>query len=125
MEWVVRGGIATADQLMRGYGAHASVHGLFGFSVQYAPGPDWADIARTRRFPHGQLSIAYDDDLQGALSPLGYSMRLVPSPGRAYHHTFAVLYDATGQSLRALPLDAAQVLAVAFQRVANPYVGSP
>jgi len=33
-------------------------------------------------------------ELVAALQFLGYAMRLVPSPGKGYHHTLVVLYDA-------------------------------
>lgn len=124
MEWVVRGGVATTDRLRKGYGAHIAVPGLFGFSVQYAPGQSWGDIAKARRFPHGQISIALDGDLQSALLQLGYTMQIVASPGRAYHHTFVVLYDASGTVLHALPQDAALALERTFRQVPNPYQGT-
>lgn len=125
MNWVVRGGLATADRLMAGYGPHTGVPGLFGFSVQYQPGKSVDEIAQTRRFPNGQLSIAYDTELQAALAPLGYSMRIIRSPGRGYHHTLAVLYDANGQMLHALPRSAADALAGVFRQIANAYQGQP
>jgi hypothetical protein len=125
MNWVVRGGIATADRLIAGYGPHIGVTGLFGFSVQYQPGQSVNEIAKARRFPNGQISIAYDVDLRAALAPLGYTMRIVRSPGRGYHHTFAVLYDATGQMLQSLPRDAADALAATFRQINNPYLGQP
>jgi hypothetical protein len=33
-----------------------------------------------------------------------FDMRLIPSPGVGYYHTFVVLYDATGAMLTQLPL---------------------
>lgn len=122
-QWVVRGGVATAGQLIAGYGEHLAVSGLFGFSVQYAPGLSVDEIARARRFPHTRLSIAYDTELSAAVTPLGYALRIVHSPGRGYHHTLAVLYDATGVALRTLPPDAARALAAAFRQIVNPYPG--
>lgn len=106
---------------MNGYREHATVHGLYGFSVQYAQGRTVEELARAGQFPHAQLSVATDDALAAALIPLGYEMRLVPSPGKGYHHTFAVLYDASGVPLRTLPLDAARALSATFWQQPNPF----
>jgi hypothetical protein len=48
-------------------------------------------------------------------------MRLVKSPGHGYHHTFTVLYDASGALLRTLPQDAAVALSSTFRKRLNPY----
>ena len=108
MNWVVRAGEAKAIDLVKGYAEHRLVSGLFGFSVQYHPGASWQELAQAGQFPNAQVSIAYDDDLSAALQSLGYSMRLVPSPGTGYHHTFVVLYDASGTMLTQLPDPVAQ-----------------
>lgn len=121
MDWVVRAGAAAARSLIRGYREHAAVPGLYGFSVQYAPGKTVEDLARTGQFPHPRISVATDDALAAALSPLGYAMRLVRSPGKGYHHTFAVLYDASGIPLRTLPDDAARALSATFRQQPNPF----
>ncbi|HEX6798355.1 MAG TPA: hypothetical protein VF116_11655 [Ktedonobacterales bacterium] len=121
MEWVVRGGVATADRLGKGYGEHRRMKGTYGFSVQCAPGKTVEELAQAGRIRNGQLSFATVDDLRAALQPLGYAMRLVKSPGQGFHHTFAVLYDATGAMLRALPDDAAQTLQQVFRQRPNPY----
>lgn len=76
----MRGGLATADRLVKGYRPHLSVPGLYGFSGQYAPGFTWEQIAHLRRFPNGRLSIAYDTHLLAALRPLGYTLRIASSP---------------------------------------------
>ena len=121
MEWVVRAGVAAARSLIRGYREHATVPGLYGFSVQYAPGKTVEDLARAGQYPHPQISVATDDALAVALIPLGYAMRLVRSPGKGYHHTFAVLYDASGSALHALPDDAARALSATFRQQPNPF----
>jgi hypothetical protein len=120
MEWVVRAGVATAQRLIEGYAQHKGAPGLYGFSVQYAPGATVEQLAQAGRFPHAQISYATDDALQAALAPLGYTMRLVKSPGSGYHHTFAVLYDGGGTMAQVLPPDAAQAISQAFQQRANP-----
>src|SRR5579884_1217939 len=109
-EWVVRAGVATAQALTAGYAEHDEVPGLFGFSVQYAPGLTIEDLAQAGQFPHKQISFATDDSLAAALMPIGYRMSLVKSPGLGYHHDFVVLYDATGTIVRDLPPDAADAL---------------
>jgi hypothetical protein len=120
-EVVLRAGTATADLLVGGYGRHSGAPSVFGLSVQYAPGRTWQELAQAGRFKNGQVSVADEDDLRAALAPLGYRMELVPTPGRGYHHTLAVLYDVSGQMLTALPADAAQALAATFTRYRNPY----
>lgn len=120
-EIVLRGGIAKADLLMQNYRQHKQAPGVYGCSVQYAPGRTWQDLALAGQFKNGQVSIADEDLLRAALAALGYSMRLVPSPGRGFHHTLVVLYDKSGQRLTQLPRDAALALANAFQQRANPY----
>lgn len=121
MEWVVRAGLATPRRLQDGYVAHLLVPGLYGFSVQYHPGLSVDELARAGQFPNGQISIAYDTALAAAVSPLGYAIRLVPSPGGGYHHTFAVLYDASGTILRTLPDGAAAALSQTFAQQPNPF----
>jgi hypothetical protein len=121
MAWVVRAGQAKAADLIRGYGEHLGVPGLYGFSVQYDSGSSWQELARAGRYPNALVSIADENDLQAALQSLGYTFRLVPSPGRGYHHTFVVLYDATGTMLTQLPLLVAEKLYETFIRVNNPY----
>lgn len=108
-------------QLIAGYRLHLAVPGLYGFSVQYANDKTVEDLARAGRFPHGRISYATDDTLAAVLLPLGYTMRLVRSPGQGYHHTFAVLYDKTGMPLQSLPEDAAIALSAVFQHQRNPY----
>ncbi|HEX8729672.1 MAG TPA: hypothetical protein VF739_13660 [Ktedonobacterales bacterium] len=120
-EWVVRAGEAAPEKLVQGYDEHRLVPGLFGFSVQYEPGKSVDELARAGRFLNAKISFAYDSDLAASLLPLGYSMRLLKTPGSGYHVTFVVLYDATGQMLEALPDDAARAISAAFQRKKNPF----
>lgn len=121
MAWVVRAGEAKAVDLVKGYREHLGVPGLYGFSVQYQVGLPWQELARAGRYPNARVSIAEDDDLRAALRSLGYDLRLVPSPGAGYHHTFVVLYDATGAMLTQLPLPVAQQLHETFAQAPNPH----
>lgn len=120
MNWVVRGGLASMKALTAAYKQHRGVPGLYGFSVQYATGITVEELARAGQFPHAQISFAPDDALAAALAPLGYQMRLIRSPGQGYHHTFAVLYDASGMMLQSLPRDAAHALHRTFRHRLNP-----
>jgi hypothetical protein len=121
LHWVVRGGIATPDSLQLGYSEHKAVLGLYGFSVQYAPGQTLDALALAGRFRNAQLSYADANDLAQAVLPLGYAMRLVQSPGHGFHHTFAVLYTANNNMLQSLPRDAAEAISQTFQRMPNPH----
>lgn len=120
-EWVVRAGLAAFDKLIEGYDEHKLAPGVFGFSVQYAPGKTVEELARAGQFRNAQISYAYDTDLARALNALGYDMRLLQTPGTGYHFTLVVLYDVTGQMLDALPEDAARAISTTFQRRKNPY----
>ena len=121
MNWVVRAGVASPSSLVKGYNQHRGVPGLFGFSVQYAPGRSVEELTFAGQFPHEQISYATDDALQIALQPIGYTMKLVHRPGKGYHHTFAVLYDVSGLLLQSLPQDAAVALSQTFSHRLNPY----
>lgn len=121
MDWIVRAGVAGVSSLIRGYQLHLGVPGFYGFSVQYAPGKTMEELALARRFPHPAISSATSSALMAALQPLGSTMRLVKSPGQGYHHTFTVLYDASGAILRTLPQDAAVALSSTFRKRPNPY----
>jgi len=122
MEWVVRGGIATPQQLSDGYGEHVGISSsLYGFSVQYQPGETIEALALAGQFRNGQISYATDDALQVALQALGYTMRLVKSPGRGYHHTFAVIYNADGMMQHTVPPHVAAALSQIFRQMPNPH----
>jgi hypothetical protein len=121
MNWVVRGGLATPQSLMAGYKEHAARPGLYGFSVQYAPGKSLAELTSAGQILNGQISYADDSALMAALQILGYTMRLIKSPGHGYHHTFAVLYDGSGVMLTTLPQNAADALSRTFRQQPNPY----
>lgn len=119
--WVVRAGVATARTLIDGYRQHLGVPGLAGCSVQYAPGQSIDELARAGQFKNKQISFATEDELAAAIQPLGYALRLIASPGKGYHHTLVVLYDASGRMLQRLPPDVADALSRTFQQRPNPY----
>jgi hypothetical protein len=120
MEWVVRAGEARPQNLISRYTEHLGMRGVFGFSVLHQPGLSWQALLQADGFPNPTVSVADDDDLAAALAPLGYSRRLIKTPGRRYHHTFCVLYDATGTMLDHLPRDAADAISHTFVRYPNP-----
>jgi hypothetical protein len=120
-EVVLRAGTAKADLLMSGYEEQLGARGVYGFSVQYAPRHTWQELAWVGRLRNGRVSVADEDALRAALAPLGYTLELVPTPGRGFHHRLLALYDATGQILTTLPADAARALATTFVQHPNPY----
>jgi hypothetical protein len=120
VDWVVRGGLATPNMLIAGSREHAAVPGLYGFSVQYEPGRTIEELAQAGRIKNAQISVAPADALQAALLALGYQMQLVRSPGHGFHHTFVVLYDASGTMVQTLPRDAAEAISDSCQRQPNP-----
>jgi predicted TPR repeat methyltransferase len=81
VQWVVRGGAASKEQLMNGVAEHKAVPGLYGFSVQTAPGKTVEELARAGEFPHAKVSVTTLQALLAAGVPV------VQSPGRGYHHT--------------------------------------
>lgn len=124
-DWVVRGGEAKAPDLISGYGPHPQVPGLYGFSVQYAPGKTIAELAQAGHFRNATISYETAATLAQVVQSVGYEMRLIPSPGGGHHHTFAVLYDVSKIIQTDLPSVVAQALAIAFRRIPNPHRASP
>lgn len=120
-EWVVRAGLAREEHLIAAYRRHTGANGIYGFSVQYAPGKSIEELASAGRFPNPKISYAYDDELAASLSSQGYRMALVSSPGIGFHHTFMVLYDADGRLLKRLPADAARTISRTFRQTINPH----
>jgi hypothetical protein len=122
MDYVVRGGTATADLLQKGYGLHRGVPGVYGLSVQYAPGQNQTlkELAQAGQIRNGKISYATADELVQALTPQRYTMQLLKTQGIGYHHTLCIVYDASGRMLQKLPRDAAEALDQALHRMPNP-----
>jgi hypothetical protein len=122
MDYAVRGGTATADLLQKSYGRHQGAPGVYGLSVQYAPGQSKTlkELALAGQLRNGRISYAAPDELAQALLSLGYAMQLLRTPGIGFHHTLCVVYDASGRMLRKLPRDAAEALDRALHRIPNP-----
>ncbi len=120
-DWVVRAGVANWHDLQRGY-TYDRRGQVYGFSVQYAPGVAWQDLARAGQFQHAQVCYADRKDLERAVAALGYALVLVATPGRGYHHELTLSLAHGGVMLTSLPDDAAQALSRIFQqhRVPRP-----
>ena len=91
---VVRGGIATEQQISNGIGPHRDVPGLEGFSAQSRAGASVDELARTGGvgggpFPHGQVSVS----TAGQLRCVGCDV--VPSPGAGANHVTVTPGGAT------------------------------
>jgi hypothetical protein len=122
MDYVVRGGTATADLLQNGYLRHKGVPNVFGFSVQYFPGKTLQELSAAGGFLNHQISYATPDELLQSVQLLGYTIQLINSPGKGYHHTVCVLYDTSNAMLQMLPRDAAEAMSAAFHRMPNPAI---
>lgn len=109
---VVRGGIATPQQLQRGIAEHARAPGLTGFSVQSAPGKTINELAAAGQFHNRQISVTTVEGLEDAGRCLGFDIRVVPSPGRGFHNTVT--------TPNPLPTDLAKALSEVFRRMPNP-----
>lgn len=107
VQWVVRGGKASADNLMEGSKEHKAHPGLWGFSVQAAPGKNIDELAKAGQFKNGTISVTTVD----RLAAIGIAV--VPSEGRGYHST-----AVTGENLS--PERAAEISA-AFDPIPNPH----
>jgi RHS repeat-associated protein len=120
--WVVRGGLSAPDVLQANYRERLAVPGLFGFSVQYAPGTGLTEdqLAIAGQFPNTQITYAEDTTLLAVATSLGYTAAIIPSPGRGFHATFTV--SRGGVVLKQLPDDLAKALSGAFKSKRNPLV---
>lgn len=104
--FVVRGGIATPEQLQKGVAEHRAVPGLTGFSVQSAPGKSIEELAAAGQFKNAQISITTVQNL------LKVGVAIVPSPGGGYHNTAVT-------PLPLSPQQAARISSI-FQQMPNP-----
>jgi len=103
----VRAGVATPNQLIAGSAEHRDVPGLFGFSVQSAPGLSVDDLARAGAFPNRKISVTTTAELAGV------GVAVVPSPGAGYH--------ATAQVPNPLSTDLASSISGVFREQDNPF----
>jgi Pretoxin HINT domain len=98
--YVVRGGIATPEQIAWGIGPHRDVPGLTGFSAQSRGSASVSDLAATGgvgggAFPHGKVSVT----TAGKLRCIGCDV--VSSPGGGANHVTVTLGNATPSQISA------------------------
>jgi hypothetical protein len=120
--WVVRAGVATAQQLQGGTDFHRHVPGLYGFSVQREAGKTIQELAAAGQFPNGQISVATVEALVAAAASEGYIVAVVKSPGNGFHHTVAVPLNPQLQAYPAqkMPPELAEALSNVFVPQPNP-----
>jgi RHS repeat-associated protein len=105
---VVRGGIATPEQISSGIAEHRDVPGLVGFSAQSRAGASVEELAMNGGkyggpFPNGKISVT----TAGKLRCIGCDV--VPSPGAGANHV-------TVQTNSVSPTD----ISAAFEQLPNP-----
>jgi RHS repeat-associated protein len=110
--YVVRGGVATPDQLTTGAKAHRLVPGLTGFSVQSEPGKSIVELAAAGQFRNKQISVSTVAAIVAVGRTLGYNVLVVKSPGAGYHRTVTTPVP--------LPPRLAIGLSAAFVQMPNP-----
>lgn len=115
-DWIVRAGVANWQDLITAYRLDPNVAGVYGFSVQYASGMPWQDLARAGQFPHSRVCYADREALETAVAALGYLLVLIATPGMGYHHELCLALVHNGQILRTLPDAAAQAMSAVFQQ---------
>ena len=109
--WIVRAGIVTAESIDSRSSEHLQFPGLYGFSVQYQPGKTISELAQAGQFPNAQISVTTVEQLVDAAALVGYTVKVVESPGRGFHHTV--------QLPRPIPAGLAQALSDAFLSMPN------
>jgi hypothetical protein len=119
-DWVVRGGVAQWQDLIAAYRPDPNVQGIYGFSVQYASGVPWEDLARAASFPHSKVCYADRSNLEKVIAQLGYMLVLVATPGKGYHHELCLTLMQNGVMLQTLPVVAAKALSAVFQQHIEP-----
>jgi RHS repeat-associated protein len=115
---VVRGGVATAEQLIRGTKAldPARYNGISsGFSVQSAPGKSVQELAKGGRFRNGQISVTTTRALFAAGLVVQYAVFVVPTASDTTENHCTVTVPSP------LPGVLAHALSAAFVPMPNPY----
>lgn len=110
-QYVIRGGIATAEQLLAG--TSLTKWGLYGFSTTSAPGMTVDQLAAIARYPNGKISWTTVQDLASI------GIQVVPTPilpGQPLHHTVVVpLQPITALAMKAISPQ--------FRQKTNPAIG--
>jgi RHS repeat-associated protein len=111
-QYVIRGGLATPENLQARTGPVRGFTPLTGFSVTTAPGLSLDDLARYAQYPNGTISYTTVKDL----AILGIQVAPTPQPNDPLHAT-VVVPDP-------LPNELAGRLSAEFGRkMDNPYMG--
>jgi hypothetical protein len=114
-EWVIRGGLVTAEQLANGASPITEEPGHCQISVAHQPGRSVEELAAISRFPHRQIGVT----TRAALLAAG-AVEVRQTPGRnPAHGDIIVACDENGRVSAAL-LDA---LAAVFEQRENPSRG--
>jgi hypothetical protein len=109
---VVKAGVVTAQNRQNRSSDHLGMEGLFGFSVQHEPGKTIYELAEAGQFPNAQISVTTVEALVAAAASIGYTVQVVRSPGRGFHHTVQVP--------KPLATDLAAALSGVFVQMPNP-----
>jgi RHS repeat-associated protein len=122
-DWVVRAGLAEANNLMTGY-VPVTVPGfqnLHGFSVQAEPGVTVEELASVG-FRNAQVSYATRTEVLAAGITTNHTLTITPTrPAFGRYHATVTVYTITGTMLTELPSNVAQALSLALaRRMPNP-----
>ncbi len=112
--WVVRGGLSAADNLVTSYREHIAVPGLYGVSAQYNPGSTIRELACVSPFRNASITVSTSEMLSAVGAVENAIISLVASPGGGYHHTITVDGYST------LPQNIAATISSAFTPIPNP-----
>jgi hypothetical protein len=111
-DWIVRGGVATPEQLRDGTSEHRDVPGLTGFSVRRQPGKTVEELAAAGQFRNRIISVTTIGELVLAGQRAGYAIQILPTPRGLYHQTVVAPHP--------LPYHLAEALSRAFVQRENP-----
>lgn len=116
---VVRGGVPTAEGLRDKVREEKSYTGLFGLSVQAAPGVSIETLVGAGNLPHKQIGVTTARELRQLGERLGVALDVVATPlaGMGFH--------ATLKCPNPLPFDIAEQLVKAFRVQPNPCRAAP
>jgi len=110
-DWIVRGGLATPEQLRAGTSEHRYVPGLTGFSVRRQPGKTVEELAAAGQFRNRMISVTTMGELRLAGTLAGYTIQVLATPRGLFHQTVVVPHP--------LPIDLAEALSLAFSHREN------
>jgi hypothetical protein len=96
--------------------------GVYGLSAQYHPGSTVNELAAAGRFRNNKISYATESEVRSSGIALGYSILIIPSPGRGYHATLEAIEIMSDRIVIKLPDELASAISAVFYRQRpNPY----